>query len=50
VQEVTVVESGGKAVDEVVASAVRTWRYEPATKRGVRVKVQTLFKQTFLGG
>jgi TonB family protein len=50
VQDVSVVESGGKAVDDVVAAAVRTWRFEPATKRGVRVKVQTLFKQTFLGG
>jgi TonB family protein len=50
VQDVAVVESGGKLVDDVVATAVRAWKYEPATKRGVRVKVQTLFKQTFLGG
>ena len=50
VQDVSVVESGGKAVDEVVVSAVRTWKFEPATKRGVPVKVQALFKQTFLGG
>jgi TonB family protein len=50
VKDVSVVESGGKAVDEVVVSAVRKWKYEPATKRGVPVKVQALFKQTFLGG
>jgi TonB family protein len=50
VQDVAVVESGGKLVDDVVATAVRTWKYEPAAKKGVRVKVQTLFKQTFLGG
>jgi TonB family protein len=50
VQDVSVVESAGKAVDEVVVSAVRKWKFEPATKRGVPVKVQALFKQTFLGG
>jgi TonB family protein len=50
VQDVTVVESGGKAVDEVVVSAVRSWRYQPARKQGTPVKVMVLFKQTFLGG
>jgi TonB family protein len=50
VQDVSVVESGGKAVDDVVVSAVRRWKFQPATKRGTRVKVQTTFKQTFLGG
>jgi TonB family protein len=47
---VSVVESGGKAVDEVVLAAVRTWKYQPATKQGVPVKVHMMFKQTFLGG
>jgi outer membrane biosynthesis protein TonB len=47
---VTVVESAGRAVDEVVVAAVRGWRFEPATKRGTRVKVVTNFRQTFLGG
>jgi TonB family protein len=50
VEDVAVVESGGRLVDDVVLSAVRTWKYAPATKRGVPVKVQALFKQTFLGG
>ena len=50
VQDVSVVESGGKAVDEVVVSAIRRWKFQPATKRGTRVKVQMTFKQTFLGG
>jgi TonB family protein len=50
VQDVSVVESGGKAVDDVVMSAVRRWKFQPATKRGTRVKVQMTFKQTFLGG
>jgi TonB family protein len=50
VRDVSVVESGGKAVDEVVLAAVRTWKYQPATKQGVPVKVHMMFKQTFLGG
>jgi TonB family protein len=50
VQDVSVVESGGKTVDDVVVAAVRGWKFQPATKRGTRVKVQVLFKQTFLGG
>jgi len=50
VEDVTVVESGGRVVDEVVVNAVRTWKYAPATKQGVPVRVQALFKQTFLGG
>jgi TonB family protein len=50
VRDVSVVESGGKAVDDVVVSAIRGWKFQPATKRGTRVKVQVAFKQTFLGG
>jgi TonB family protein len=50
VQDVSVVESGGKVVDDVVVSAIRRWKFQPATKRGTRVKVQMSFKQTFLGG
>jgi TonB family protein len=50
VEDVQVAESGGKAVDEVVLAAVRSWKFQPATKRGTRVKVRVLFKQTFLGG
>jgi TonB family protein len=50
VQDVTVVESGGKVVDEVVTSSIRDWRFQPATKRGTKVKVRVTFKQTFLGG
>jgi serine/threonine-protein kinase len=50
VQDISVLESGGKAVDDVVVAAIRTWRYQPAVKQGTRVKVQVTFKQTFLGG
>ncbi len=50
VQDVSVVESAGKAVDAVVVQAVKGWKYEPATKLGVKVRSQMLLKQTFLGG
>jgi TonB family protein len=50
VQDVSVVESAGKAIDAVVVQAVKGWKYEPATKRGVKVRSQMLLKQTFLGG
>jgi TonB family protein len=49
VSDVVVVESAGKVVDDVVVAAVRGWKFEPATKGGVRVKVETSFRQTFLG-
>jgi protein TonB len=49
VGEVTVVESVSKAVDDVVVAAVKTFKFEPATKGGVKVKVESSFRQTFLG-
>ncbi len=50
IRDLKVVESGGPLLDEVVVAAVRSWKFTPATKRGTRVKAQTVFKQTFLGG
>ncbi|MFI4946417.1 MAG: TonB family protein, partial [Burkholderiales bacterium] len=50
VGDVTVVESVSKLVDDVVVAAVKGWKYEPATKGGVKVKVETSFRQTFMGG
>jgi TonB family protein len=50
VSSIEVVESAGKTVDDVVLAAVKGWKYEPASKGGVRVKVETTFRQTFLGG
>jgi len=50
VEDVTIEESGGRVIDEVVASAIRGWKFQPARKRGTLVKVRTIFKQTFLGG
>jgi TonB family protein len=50
IQDLKVLESGGSLLDEVVVAAVRNWKFQPAMKRGTRVKAQTVFKQTFLGG
>jgi eukaryotic-like serine/threonine-protein kinase len=50
IKDLKVVESGGAQLDEVVVAAVRTWKFQPAMKLGTRVKAQTVFKQTFLGG
>jgi TonB family protein len=50
VQDVSVVESGGKVLDDVVVAAIRGWKFQPASKRGTPVKVRVTFKQTFLGG
>jgi serine/threonine-protein kinase len=38
--DVRVVESAGEILDRAVVDAVRTWRYTPATKNGVKVKVR----------
>ena len=46
-----IVESGGgKALNEAVLGAVRSWKYSPASKRGVKVKVRITLKQTFRAG
>jgi TonB family protein len=50
VTDVKVVESGGKVVDDVVLNAVRGWKYSPAMKKGVKIKVRATFKQTFRAG
>jgi TonB family protein len=39
VQDPTVVESAGAALDKACLDAVRKWRYSPALKNGVRVRV-----------
>jgi TonB family protein len=50
VGDVSVVESGGKLLDEAVVSTVKTWTYAPAVKRGVKVKVRIELRQTFRAG
>jgi protein TonB len=50
VEDIKVLESGGRVIDEAVLSAVRQWKYEPAQKEGQKVKVRVNFKHTFLQG
>jgi serine/threonine-protein kinase len=47
VRDPKVVESAGAAIDAPCLDAVKTWRYEPATLRGTRVKVQQRTRFTF---
>jgi TonB family protein len=51
VTDAKIVESGGqRLLDDAVLGAVRKWKYAPAVKRGVKVKVRITQKQTFLAG
>ncbi len=50
VTDLRVLESGGKVLDEEVLKAIRGWKYSPAVKKGVKVKVRATFKQTFRAG
>jgi TonB family protein len=50
VTDLKVTESAGQVVDDAVTSAIRTWKYSPAVKKGVKVKVRVAFKQTFRAG
>jgi serine/threonine-protein kinase len=45
--DLQVVESAGPILDDVVLKAMRTWRFEPARKDGVRVKVRWQARQTY---
>ena len=40
VQDIQVVQSAGEVFDVAVVNVVERWKYEPATKFGVRVKIQ----------
>jgi len=42
-----VVQSAGAILDHAVIKAVGTWRYEPALRKGVKVRVRTLVRQSF---
>jgi TonB family protein len=50
VENARVLESGGKAVDDAVLSVVRRWRFQPAVKQGLNVKVRYTQKLTFQAG
>jgi TonB family protein len=45
--EIHVLESAAALLDEAVVKAVRTWRFEPARKDGVKVRVRWQYRQTF---
>jgi TonB family protein len=40
VRDPEIVQSGGAVFDDTVLDAVKSWKYEPATKLGVRVKIR----------
>jgi serine/threonine-protein kinase len=50
VQDAKTTESAGKTIDDAVLAAIRKWKYQPALKLGVKVKVKIGFKQTFRAG
>jgi serine/threonine-protein kinase len=50
VADVRITESGGAAVDAAVAAAARGWKFTPAVKKGIKVKVRMPYRQSFLPG
>jgi TonB family protein len=50
VSDLQIVESGGEVFDEAVVETVKTYRYEPATKLGVRVKMRWVQRFRFQQG
>jgi serine/threonine-protein kinase len=50
VQDIRVVESSGPVFDSAVVETVRNWKYEPATKNGVRVKMRWIQRFRFQQG
>jgi TonB family protein len=45
--EPRVEESAGEVLDQAVLDAVRSWRFEPARKDGVKVRVRYRYRQEF---
>ena len=50
VQDIQVRESAGEIFDQAVIATVRDWRYEPATKDGVPVKMPWVQRFRFRQG
>ena len=47
VVDVRVVESAGEILDQALLDAVRHWRYQPADRNGLEVRVRIQESQTF---
>jgi eukaryotic-like serine/threonine-protein kinase len=47
-QDLRIAESAGQVLDRAVLDAMRNWRFEPATKNGVKVKVRWHQRQSFV--
>ncbi|HXV65290.1 MAG TPA: TonB family protein [Vicinamibacteria bacterium] len=45
--ELQVIESAGEVLDAAVLESLSTWRYEPAQKDGVKVRVKMRVRQSF---
>ena len=45
--DIRIVESASSVLDKAVLDAITDWRYEPAEKDGVKVRVQMRFRQKF---
>ena len=46
--DLRVVGSAGEILDRAVVNAVRAWKYEPATKDGVRVQVRWSYQHSYV--
>jgi TonB family protein len=47
VTDLRVLESAGEVLDQAVLDAVKSWRFEPATKHGIKVKVHWQARHRF---
>jgi TonB family protein len=50
VEDVRVLDSGGKSLDEAVMEAVRKWKFQTAVKQGVNMRVRFTQRLTFQAG
>lgn len=50
VEDLKVVQSADDILDQAVVEVVKNWKYEPATKKGVRVKIRETSRHRFRMG
>jgi periplasmic protein TonB len=46
--DIRILASAGRVLDDAALQAVRTWRFEPARKDGVRVRVRWVASHRFV--